>query len=397
MRRSLASVLVAVFATAAAQTPPPPTPPTIDELRSLPYAAPGKPAEGKTGVITNSRFAQPGYNFYGDRFNNRATLLTNDGATLHTWSRPNSSSWGHVELLPSGELLVIECWDALKKDRYPNEKGFESRIVKLAPDSRVEWTSHIPAHHDIQVLADGFFLTLTERRRQIDAVDKTHVTVDNGIALLAGNGSLMKEKSLYQILERSRKVTLKNVKPDERGLVDLFHTNSIQRFSESKSLPPGPMYDRNNILFCSRHQDLIGIISEKGRLLWSWGQKELSGPHSARLLPNGDILVFDNGLGRKASRIVEVDPRTDRIVWTYQPERAEDFYSATGGYCQHLPNGNVLVTDSWQYSAFEVTPERRVVWRFVSPEKSFVYRMDRYAFDFFTPRFRQSWPSVPPR
>jgi len=94
---------------------------------------------------------------------------------------------------------------------------------------------------------------------------------------------------------------------------------------------------------------------------------------------------------------VEVDPRTDRIVWTYQPERAEDFYSATGGYCQHLPNGNVLVTDSWQYSAFEVTPERRVVWRFVSPEKSFVYRMDRYAFDFFTPRFRQSWPSVPPR
>ena len=77
MRRSLSSVLVAVFATAAAQTPPPPTPPTIDELRSLPYAAPGKPAEGKTGVITNSWFAQPGYNFYGDRFNNRATLLTN--------------------------------------------------------------------------------------------------------------------------------------------------------------------------------------------------------------------------------------------------------------------------------------------------------------------------------
>src|SRR5437879_13413276 len=113
MRRSLPLVLVAVFATAAAQTPPPPTPPTIDELRSLPYAAPGKPAEGKTGVITNSRFAQPGYNFYGDRFNNRATLLTNDGATLHTWSRPNSSSWRHVELRPSVALPATESRAAL--------------------------------------------------------------------------------------------------------------------------------------------------------------------------------------------------------------------------------------------------------------------------------------------
>ena len=384
----LVSLVFLTALTALSQGPPRPS---IDELRSLPYVAPPPGAEVRTGVVTNSRFAGPGYNFYADRFANKAALFTNEGTILHEWSRPNSSSWGHVEPLPDGSVLAIESWDEAKRKEFPEAVPFPSRIVKLSPSSELLWTSSVPAHHDIQLLARGELLTLTERPKKIRAVSRTHRTIDNGIARLDAKGKVLREMSLYEIVSRSPDVRIKPVKPDFRGLIDLFHANSVQRFGELPWIGTlrGAIFDPRNILFCSRHQDLVGIVSPEGRLLWSWGQNDLGGPHAARLLPNGRILIFDNGLGREASRIVEVDPLSDRISWTYQAERPNTFYSATGGYVQRLPNGNTLITDSWTFSAFEVTPEPRVVWRFVSPGKSFVYRVHRYGAEYFAPGFRR--------
>ena len=56
------------------------------------------------------------------------------------------------------------------------------------------------------------------------------------------------------------------------------------------------------------------------RIVWSWGQDEISGPHDATLLANGNVLLFDNGLGRDWSRVIEVDPFTREIVWEYRAE-----------------------------------------------------------------------------
>jgi hypothetical protein len=366
--------------------------PTIDELRSLPYVGTTANSGDKTGVVVNSRYAADGYNFYSDRFHDTAALITNDGRVLHSWARPNSSSWGDAEILPDGSLMVIETWDPTKQKDYPKEKGFPSRIVKLSAASTVEFTSAIPAHHDIQRSSDGTFLTLTERPRRINAVSKQNRTIDNGIARFDRRGKLLKEISLYAAVSRSANVTLKPVKPNDRGLIDLFHTNSIQELGEIArvSRPADPLYDPGNILFCSRHQDLVGIVSPRGRLLWSWGQNDLSGPHAARLLPSGRVLLFDNGLGRGASRVLEVDPHTNHIEWTYQASPPQDFYSPTAGFSQRLPNGNTLITNSATYSAFEVTPESRIVWRFVNPLKSFVYRFQRLPASYFEPSFARS-------
>ena len=68
-----------------------------------------------------------------------------------------------------------------------------------------------------------------------------------------------------------------------------------------------------------RYQDAVAVFDwEEGRLVWSWGQNELQKPHEASLLPSGNILVVDNGhLDRGYSRVVEMDPRTEEIVWEY--------------------------------------------------------------------------------
>ena len=84
---------------------------------------------------------------------------------------------------------------------------------------------------------------------------------------------------------------------------------------------------------------------------------EILGPHDASVLKNGHILIFDNGLGRGWSRVIELDPLARRIVWEYKAPTPTDFYTATRGGCQRLPNGNTLITDSEAGRVFEVTPD----------------------------------------
>ena len=81
------------------------------------------------------------------------------------------------------------------------------------------------------------------------------------------------------------------------------------------------------------------------------------------MLDNGHILIYDNGSTREWSRIVELDPVTEEIVWTYQADPVEDFYSRFYGSAQRLPNGNTYLADSLGGMAFEVTEDGDVVWK----------------------------------
>jgi outer membrane protein assembly factor BamB len=128
------------------------------------------------------------------------------------------------------------------------------------------------------------------------------------------------------------------------------------------------MYSGDHVLFCTRHQDTIGIVDWRSkRLVWTWGQGVLSGPHDATLLSNGNILVFDNGLSRGWSRVLEVNPERNEIVWEYHARAKKDFFTASRGSNQRLPNGNTLVAESDKGRAFEVTPDGKIVWEFLNP------------------------------
>src|SRR4030043_144112 len=65
---------------------------------------------------------------------------------------------------------------------------------------------------------------------------------------------------------------------------------------------------------------------------WNWGEEnDLAHQHDATLLDNGNILIFDNGLHRKRmpqhySRIVEVNPKTEKIEWEYKADPPYRFY-----------------------------------------------------------------------
>jgi len=65
--------------------------------------------------------------------------------------------------------------------------------------------------------------------------------------------------------------------------------------------------------------------------------------------------------------VIEVEQRTSAIVWEYTDPSLFEFFSPYISGAQRLANGNTLICEGCHGRIFEVTPEREVVWEFVSP------------------------------
>ena len=139
---------------------------------------------------------------------------------------------------------------------------------------------------------------------------------------------------------------------------------------------------------------IIRIRRQTGEIVWKMGAPPLSGQHAPTPLANGNILVFDNGPHRldesfPFSRVLEVNPNTNQIVWKYQEANPYNFYSPRISNAQRLPNGNTLINEGFFGRLFEVTPEGEVVWEYVNPhfgpanepaktQRNHVFRAYRY-------------------
>jgi len=142
-----------------------------------------------------------------------------------------------------------------------------------------------------------------------------------------------------------------------------------------------------------------GRYGHGGDLLYRWGNpaayrrgtradRQLFQQHDAqwieRGLPGaGNILIFNNGLERGYSTIVELKPpiRADGRyqiapsqpfgpevpLWEYKAPNPSDFYSPEISGCQRLPNGNTLICAGTIGIFFEVTPQGETVWKYVNP------------------------------
>ncbi|GAA4377627.1 hypothetical protein GCM10023088_37650 [Actinomadura verrucosospora] len=348
-----------------------------------------------------------------------AYVVDRDGTILHTWShthgqpRPEDDppsylrGWNHVEMDEAGRLFAIVPLHAL---------------LKLTRDSRLEWACDVAAHHDLAINADGTVLVLGEAPRRVDDGRTGHVVLDNLITTISADGAVTREASLYDLLrtdpglrrlidteirrraaafrrrgwpvpddgvpdavaaetrailrtgghagERRRALRLLRALPGSP--CDVLHTNTLE------VLPPHPagLWSQGDLLVCMRELDAIAVISlADERVVWWWGPGELSRPHQPTLLPDGRILVFDNGVERRRSRLVAVDPATGGIEWSWTASPPESFFCPLAGGAEPLPGGGVLVTNSTAGAAFEVTDDGRVGWEMSLPVE--VYGAER--------------------
>jgi hypothetical protein len=379
MRCLLASLLtqVSIGAALADQV----TDVDVDGLRSLPYASSSPTEEIRSGVVLHdAERTCPGLRLITIQALSRADLIDADGTVVHSWRLQRSGLWEHAELLANGGLIVIGTDASAGVDCVPAIPDSARYVARLDRDSNVVWKRRINAHHDAEIRPDGELAVLTFERRRIPGIHPDLDTRDDGITILdPDTGETLESWGFLDAVAGSE-----DVFPPQTGAindlggapwVDLFHANSLEWIRETHLFGTHSLYAAGHVLACFRNQDRVAIFdAEARRVLWAWGQGELSGPHDAQLLPGGNILLFDNGLERGWSRAVEVDPRRDRIVWEWRTDPPESFFTASKGSVQRLPNGNTLLAESDRGHVVEVGGDGSVVWHFVNPEREVANR-----------------------
>lgn len=260
-------------------------------------------------------------------------------------------------------------------------------------------------HHEIFELPEGFgadFVALSTELREVDdwPVDEWQQTLERRSAKVVGDilvefdrdGTVVRRYPLLDVLDPKRvchdsredfwsgTYTPSDGPKDADGDPVLLDTED---WAHANAILVDPR-DSNYVVSC-RNQDVIFKLDrESGRLLWLFGspigwrapwselllepKKPKGRPfewayhqHAPRFMPNGNLLVFDNGNGRaippflelrdpvRYSRAVEfrVDERVRTVeqVWSYGSS-SQPWYSFFLGGVEPLPRtGNVLVTD----------------------------------------------------
>jgi hypothetical protein len=351
-----------------------PAPETIDRLRSLGYVGftdervlPGE-REHPVTILDPERSGE-GYSLFSNRDLTSAQLIDPLGNVVRSWQDRDARHWSNAELLPDGDLLVPGSLLV-----RPGGGGERSFLLRLSWDGSEVFRTMLNAHHDAEMMPDGRLACLTFDFRRIPEISPDADVKDNLIAILTPAGHVVEEHSLLDLLrtnpgEFSFQPVAAVVR--RKTFVDLLHANSLEFMRHAHLVSRHPIYAPTNVLVSFRHQDTIAIFDWAAkRLLWAWGQGEISGQHDATVLANGNILLFDNGLARSWSRVLELDPLRREIVWEYHAPTPTDLFSLRKGSSQRLPNGNTLLANSDHGEALEVTPDGQTVWRFLNPNTS---------------------------
>jgi hypothetical protein len=343
----------------------------------------------------------------------RAFLLNMRGEVVHEWHVPFSQLWpapphlkgriddaavyfndGHI--YPNGDLLAV-VEGPINMHNPSNGYG----LVKLDKDSRVLWKYAEKCHHDVDVGEDGTIYALVNE--MIDQVPPamTYMRIPTPcmvdfVDVITPEGQKKKRIALLEAFQDSPYATLFSslerprmpsgmVGPgggrmspalDDERRRDVLHANAIKVLSRERA-SKFPLFKAGQLLISPRRLDAIAVLDpDSEKVVWAARGPWLA-QHDPSFLDNGHLLLFDNLGSPLGSRVLEYDPQTQAFPWSYPGAKGTPFLSKIRGMCQRLANGNTLIVNSDGGEAFEVTPDREVVWS-CSFGHTELYRARRY-------------------
>lgn len=271
-----------------------------------------------------------------------------------------------------------------------------------------EWGTQAPGgaalqHHDWALLANGDTLLLANRVGPLKGFGARQM-LDPVIYEVNRSGKIVWSWAASQHLDEF------GFTPAELALLKSASSQDYLHFNDMEVLGPNHWeksgdvrFAAENIVISSRNANFIAIVSRKtGKVVWRLGPNfaplkqpygawpaqrvpylvdRFSGQHDAHMIPEGlpgagNILLFDNeGEGGyppaimpmiAGSRVLEIDPVKREVVWQYTGTKAS-FFSPYISSAQRLPNGNTLIDEGIDGRFFQVTPQGKIVWEYVSP------------------------------
>ena len=437
------------------------------------YLVQSKPVTGTLGLLLNTTNAWPGYTLVAPMHHTNTYLINNDGHVVHMWAsgyEPGRTAY----LMPNGHLFRA----GMVRQGGPSTGGGEGgRIEEFDWEGHLVWSinyfspSYIH-HHDFKVLPNGNILLVVAEKKtyaEVLAAGFNPSLLDPSIAA-AGfmlpdclveiaptrpeGGTVVWQWHLWDHMIQDFDPSKNNhgVVADHPERIDVNgtgmkipqfwnHVNGIDYNAESDQVMLS--IRGNSELFVIDHATTTaqaashagGKQNKGGDILYRWGNPQqynrgtsanqvLFQQHHTHWIETdrpgaGNILVFNNGIGRGYSSINEIVPPVDATgaytlasgaafgptspKWTYTSVPPTNFYSAEISGAERLPNGNTLICEGVKGNLFEVTPEGRTVWRYLCPITSTsltqgdsipvdpartdqfmnaVFRVNRYGLDF---------------
>jgi len=298
-------------------------------------------------------------------------LIDNWGDIRHTWKTKYTTLISYLQ--PNGHIYAAMT-PPLDMNDYPSG-GSTGLIQEMDWEGNVLWDyEDHRMTHDFEVMPDGGV-----------AYIRWHLASPAFTANVRG-GMRLATTSVWTneivVVNWDKKITWTwnpegHIDPQDHVLGpmiprnDWLHANSIRYMQEN------PITGTPAFLVSARNISTVFLIDiESGDVLWETKGDILSLQHDATLTRAGTVLIFDNGFMRNIPKSIlisgagEVDPRTDTIAWTYSNgssflEKAQLASSIMGG-AQRLENENTLLTLSMANTLVEVTPDKKVVWRYTN-------------------------------
>ena len=353
---------------------------TIRQLESIGYLSGSSEAPGFSNVTFHAKeHTYQGLNFYTSGHAPEAVLMDMNGRILHTWRYDFSDVW------PDYPISDYDTNRDFWRRAYLYENGdvlaiYEGLgIIKIDKNSNLIWGNPCRAHHDLDVLPNGDIYVLTREAGLVPRVSANNPILEDFISILDTNGNEKNRISLLEcfensneygsLWERRRKEDSSLQKVYAKGAGDIFHTNTLHVLRHH-TLNHLSAFKRGNILTSILQMNAIAVVNlDQITVTWAY-QGDFKKQHDPQILENGNLLLFDNQGRAGRSRIIEFDLSSMKKEWMYEGTGEQPFYSKTCGTCQRLPNGNTLVTESDAGRAFEVTPDKTIVWEFYNPHRA---------------------------
>jgi len=343
--------------------------------------------------------ACPGFTLFAPVFEQNRTVYLIDlqGELVHTWQLPYPPGLSGY-LTERGTLLYN---GRTSENNFLSRFPFKGGVVLEADwNGKVLWELRHPDHHHVGILLRNGNVLLNclgrvpaEISRQVKGGTEDHSLPS---ALYAPqpqeDAGGMYADYLAELTPAGETIwewrSWEHFDPVADGIAEVQALRTLWAMGNSiLELPNG------DILASYRPTSTVIRIDRKtGNIVWKLGPPTLAGQHAPTPLENGNILIFDNGVHRlddplPFSRVIEVNPATNEIGWTYQDKPVSNFFSPRMGNAQRLPNGNTLINEASFGRLFEVTRDGEIVWEYVNPyfggsplaETNAVFRALRYS------------------
>ncbi len=249
---------------------------------------------------------------------------------LSVFNREGAMQFGHfVTALKDGKPGPV-AWDDMVYDGWRLKSGnylYSSHryVRELTPGGKIQWEFRLVAPSEL----------------------KTCVPLPNGDVMTVD----AERMELVQVTDQGRREVKRIPVPTKKEASPHTRYNLLRR------TPAG------TFLLALRHENAFIEVDESGAELWRHSVPDL--PVVAERLANNNTLMSWSG------GIIEVAP-DHRVVWELKASDITEFPVIIFGGFHRFSNGNTLVANSdWHYKAagqnrvqvFEVTPEKRVVWK----------------------------------